>query len=165
MPPFQILACNLADGPALARNNIAAFWTDSTWVLMWPGKTCEYVTSQAALRIAHNLFSNREKWRHLKAVDTATGNLVGYVRWVLPEDDGEGKVWPSALGPAWSAEEMEKARRESQSADWEFDHGLDGLDDGIKERLMEGKRYLRECRPDSRILHTLLEFLKAPWCS
>ncbi|RDW66458.1 hypothetical protein BP6252_10093 [Coleophoma cylindrospora] len=158
MPPFHVLPCTLADGPALARNNIAAFWTDPTWILMWPGKTCEYVTSQATLRIAHNLLSNREKWRHLKAVDTATGELVGYVRWVLPEDDPEGKTWSAALGPVGSAEEREKARRESESADWEFDHSLDKQDEvmvGLKEDLMGGKRYLRECIPNYRPALTL----------
>ncbi|OHE99863.1 hypothetical protein CORC01_04764 [Colletotrichum orchidophilum] len=35
----------------------------------------------------HSLVGGREKKRHQKAVDDASGDVVGYARWILPDDD------------------------------------------------------------------------------
>ncbi|KAE8155001.1 hypothetical protein BDV25DRAFT_170325 [Aspergillus avenaceus] len=56
-----------------SRNNIAAFWEDPSWAILWPSD-----------RQPRSLLRNRECLRHQKAVDTNAGGVVGYARWVLP---------------------------------------------------------------------------------
>ncbi|KAK9386669.1 hypothetical protein V1515DRAFT_645294 [Lipomyces mesembrius] len=150
MAPFQIVPCTIDDGLSLAQNNIYAFWTDPTWVLMWPGKTKEYVTAQAARRMPHNLLTDRKHRRHQKVVDTQTGRVVGYARWDLPDLDdavpGELEhLWPEARVAAVDSERAIAAEREFKAADWDFDHSLDELDEkalAIKRRLMKPKEYI-----------------------
>lgn len=86
MPPFVVLPCTMDDGPALARNCVPAFWEDPDWAHIWTnvGKTCEYVTSQSELRWSHNLLLDPDRRRNLKAVDEETGEVVGYVRYIMP---------------------------------------------------------------------------------
>ncbi|CAD6567379.1 MAG: hypothetical protein ASARMPREDX12_000232 [Alectoria sarmentosa] len=143
-----ITSCTIADGPAIARNNIPAFWTDSTWVLIWPGKTCEYVTAQAARRMAATLLKDPAHVRHQKAINAQSGAIFGYVRWVLPcvdDENAAGSGWIAARVPAVSEAQQHEAERERDAADWEYDHALDDLDEqmlDMKRRLMDGKRYM-----------------------
>ncbi|KAL2129169.1 hypothetical protein VTI74DRAFT_8122 [Chaetomium olivicolor] len=83
-PAFTITHVTAADGPALARANIPAFWADRHWQLVWRHRTLEYHISQVALRYPRNLLRNRETARHQKAVDPVTGEILGYIRWSLP---------------------------------------------------------------------------------
>lgn len=164
-----ITSCTIADGPAIARNNIPAFWTDSTWVLMWPGKTCEYVTAQAARRMPATLLKDPAHVRHQKAVNAQSGAIVGYARWILPRLDDEIAArgrWTAARVPAVSEAQQREADRERDAADWEYDHALDDLDEQmleVKRRLMDGKRYMRELMFHSLVYHPLtikvLEYL------
>ena len=154
MPPFAVAPCTIEDGPALARNNMSAFWTDSTWVLIWRGKTLEYVIEQATRRTPHNLLDDPARRRHQKAIDTKTGALVGYLRWILPEKGpistaagGPADMWLDAQVPAVNEERRREAEREFTAADWEYSHASDELDApmlAIKERLLKQKEYLSE---------------------
>jgi len=76
MPNFAVKPCTFEDGAAIAINNMAAFWQDEAWVLIWTRveKTLEHVTSQAVLRSPQNLLNNREQKRHQKVVDVETVN-------------------------------------------------------------------------------------------
>ncbi|KAJ6571102.1 hypothetical protein B0H19DRAFT_1231054 [Mycena capillaripes] len=74
----------LADAPHLAHNNMSAFWTDASWRLLWPSITLPYLISQCSLRVPRNLLKDRATLRHQKAVDPATGALLGYARWKVP---------------------------------------------------------------------------------
>ncbi len=92
----------LADGPALGRNNMSAFWEDPSWILVWPtGTELDLLIDSATKRVPRNLLSDRAVLRHQKAVDPRTGALVGYARWRLPDaaatstEDGEA-AWPDA---------------------------------------------------------------------
>ncbi|MCJ1270781.1 hypothetical protein MMC22_010678 [Lobaria immixta] len=150
-----ITSCTIADGPNIARNNIAASWTDSSWVLMWPGKTCEYVTAQAARRMPATLLKDPAHVRHQKAVNAQSGAIVGYVRWVLPpanDENAGGSRWTAARVPAVSEAQHREAEGERDAADWKYDHALDDLDEQMlemKRRLMDEKRYM-PVHPDSR---------------
>ncbi|KAE8140682.1 hypothetical protein BDV38DRAFT_279659 [Aspergillus pseudotamarii] len=53
MASWKIEPCSVADAPALAYNDMSAFWEDPTWIL---------------------------EVRHQNAVDPLTGELVGYAR-------------------------------------------------------------------------------------
>jgi len=148
-PPFTIETCTAADGPALARNNIPAFFTIKNWSLLWTrvNKTCEYVTSQAALRWGYNVLKDPARGRYQKAVD-ANGQLVGYCKWVLPAGAGE-ELWPEAKVARVSEEEEKRIKAEFDSADWKFDHSFDVLDDPqdeMEQRLLGKKNYLRESK-------------------
>lgn len=167
MAPIIISPCTASDGPAIAENNIPAFWTDSTWVLIWPGKTCDYVTEQAARRTPHTLLMDPAHRRHQMAVDEGTGAVVGYCRWILPcsaERAPEAasaealdhsipcqcmELWPEARAPKVEDEEVRlEFERQFKAADWEYDHSLDVLDESMMEmkaRLMAKKNYI--CAP------------------
>jgi hypothetical protein len=168
--PFTLAPCTVHDGPALAQNNIPAFFTIPNWRLIWTrlNKSCSYVTSQAVLRYSYNLLSEPERKRHQKVVDK-TGMVCGYCRWVLPEgvkggDEGEegererakAELWAEAKVESVSEEEEERLKRQWESADWVYDHALDVLDgpqQEIKERLMGRKNYFRESLLISLIFH------------
>lgn len=150
MQEFVIETCTVADGPAMGRNNVTAFWTDQTWIQIWRGRTCEYVAEQAARRGSKNLLLDRAHRRHLKAVDPLTGALIGYARWVLPDagcpgEDGDpcNALWTNARIPDVPEELREKAERESDAADWTFTGGhMDGIDDPIEamQDVLRGKK-------------------------
>lgn len=126
---------------------MTAFWTDPAWVLMWRAKPLDYVIQQASLRGPKNLLLDRTNRRHQKAVDSESGAIVGYARWVLPTDTaGAEQCWSEARVPAVSAELQDEAERQYEAADWSFDHSLDELDDPItemKERHLKGRNYFR----------------------
>ena len=149
MPPFAIVHCTVDDGPALARNNMSAFWTDPTWVLIWRGKTLDYVVTQASRRMPQNLLTDTSQRRHQKAVDVNSGDVVGYMRWILPDTSTEtpDDMWPAAKVPSVNVNRAREAKREFDAADWSWDHALDKLDEPLtkmKTQLMKQKKYLCE---------------------
>lgn len=168
MTSIRIEGCTVDDGPAVARNNVPAFWTNAQWRLIWREKTLEHVTSQAALRMSWNLLRDPIHRRHQKAVDVNTGAVVGYARWILPDPYPDGavdvrSVWADGKVDAPSEERVKEIDREMQSADWTWDHSLDVMDEPIsaaQERLRKGKSYLSKCcylsQPHSAFTRPLL---------
>jgi hypothetical protein len=147
MPPYVVHPCTIQDGPALARIHVAAFWTDPTWVVIWPGKTQEYVAEQSARRKAHRLLQNTTHERHQKAVDAETGTVVGYVRWVFPKVDAVdmASLWPEARVPPVTEEQALEAEREFSAADFSYDTATDELDvpiHAMRDRIKNGKDYI-----------------------
>lgn len=105
---YIISGCTVADGDALAANNLPAFWADPHFRLNWPNRTLEYHVIQIAKRFPNHLLTGRETRRHLKAVHPDTGRIVGYARWILPagwELDASVTVWPEAVTPAVSEDD------------------------------------------------------------
>lgn len=74
-PAFSLSQVTVADGPALAANNIPAFWADPHWRLEWRHRALDYHTSQVALRYPRTLLRNLATARHQKAVDAVTGEI------------------------------------------------------------------------------------------
>ena len=139
---FTISQVTVADGPALAANNIPAFWADPHWRLEWRHRTLDYHVSQVALRYSHTLLRNRATARHQKAVDAATGEILGYARWSLPEShaimivESEGDrtpAWPEAVVPEVLEEEEEEMNRVAATAVWDPDLTSDPLLDRMRE--------------------------------
>jgi hypothetical protein len=58
MPTYKIEGCTVNDAVGLARNNMSAWWTDPTWVLLWPNRTTEDVIAQCTKRIPRNLLDD-----------------------------------------------------------------------------------------------------------
>ena len=147
---YTITHCIVADGPELSRNNLPAFWQDPTWVLSWRHTTLENHIETIAKRIPRNLINDRTVNRHQKALDPATGRIVGYIRWILPESsatlaDGT-PAWPEAVVPAVSAEEEAEIRRVAAGVNFNPSHESDALDvevGRVKEELLAKKEYMR----------------------
>jgi len=167
--PVSILPCTSIDGPAIGTLNVHAFWTDRTWVRLWPGKSLDFVATQAAKRGTHMLLSDQGRRRHLKAVDHANDDrIVGYARWQMPlfphPSGGEVperfgcNLWPDARVPDVPDNERQRAQAASEAADWDFDRALDVLDPpmlDMKEKWMGVKPYICSSRP----LHTRRHWL------
>ncbi|KAK5662111.1 hypothetical protein OQA88_8016 [Cercophora sp. LCS_1] len=132
---FTITGVTVADGPALAANNIPSFWAGPHWRLEWRHRTLECHISQVALRFPRNLLRNRETTRHEKAIDKITGKIVGYARWSMPishstitsTDDKSLPAWPEALVPAVSQEEEAEINRMAETTAWGPDYTTDPL--------------------------------------
>ena len=153
MSSFSIRPCTILDSDAIAATTIMAFWANPSWVLMWKGQTREAVIATAQKRMPHQLLHDRERKRHEKAVDSA-GALLGYARWVLPADVEDGvpaeRCWLDAKVPDPGVEARTEAARVFGVTERRYDHALDGLDEvieGVRKRLVEGRRFL--CTSDS----------------
>ena len=147
MTSWVIKGLTLDDAPALARNNMSAFWTDPNWVILWPGKKLEYIIEQVVKRAPNMLIRDREVFRHQKAVDPETGALMGYARWVLPAEVAKtasgDPAWPEAQIPAVSEAERAEIKRVADSAWWKpKDVPLDGVNMDASLRIMAGKPHL-----------------------
>ncbi|KAK6955623.1 hypothetical protein Daesc_003265 [Daldinia eschscholtzii] len=148
---WKIDGCTVADAPALARNNMSAFWEDPTWILLWPeGTTLGRLIESATKRYPRNLVTGRDEKRHEKAVDPVTGELVGYARWILPpshftKEDGSPE-WPEAQVPDVSDEEKQRFEEEAKSAWWNARKEISGIDDKndeVMDRLLAQGIYIK----------------------
>lgn len=152
MRSWTIKPCTVADAAALARNNIAAFWEDSSWNQLWPKEIqLQFLIEQSAMRQPRNLLRNRELLRHEKAVDSFTGEIIGYARWALPtgtSTDADGRPeWPEAQVPAVGKDEETRFEVLAESAWWYPKSEMSHMDDeinAIAERILSEKNYLRK---------------------
>ncbi|KAL4939881.1 hypothetical protein BDV06DRAFT_224602 [Aspergillus oleicola] len=161
-PDWKLSACTVSDGPALARNNIPAFYNDpsTSWALLWPeGMELNFLIEQSAKRQARNLLRNREFLRHQKATDPDTGGVVGYARWVLPTgrfptSNGDGRStppscpcpWEEAQVPAVSADGEMRFTRQAEAAWWSPRGDMYGMDDeihAVMERVIADAAYIK----------------------
>lgn len=143
---YLISGCTVADGDALAANNLPAFWADPHFRLSWPNRTLEYHVIQIAKRFPNRLLSGRETKRHLKAVDPETGRIVGYARWILPAGF-DVSVWPEAVTPAVSSEDEAFYRRLATMVDWASGDAADEQVSPVKkaeDEILARKTYIRE---------------------
>ncbi|KAF2964112.1 hypothetical protein GQX73_g9475 [Xylaria multiplex] len=151
MTTWKIERCVVGDAASLARNNMSAFWEDPTWILLWPeGTTREFLIEQCAKRQANNMLRDRERTRHLKAVDPSTGKIVGYARWILPRNhttahDGRPQ-WDEAQVPDVSDDEERKYEELALSAQWKGRSGVSGMDDknyAVMNPILAEKPYIK----------------------
>ncbi|KAF5484480.1 hypothetical protein CGCS363_v014803 [Colletotrichum siamense] len=146
MVSWKIVPCTLADAPALARNNMNAFWaTDKNWKLGWTIQNIEldFLVGEVIKRMPNNLLKNRETLRHFKAVDPETGTLMGYARWELPAKYADAPEWADAQIPDVSEEERKAIKERSDGAWWK-PYSMDGINDcgPEKHRILAEDRYI-----------------------
>jgi hypothetical protein len=138
----------LADAPALARNNMSAFWEDRPWRLSWEGTiTLDYLIMQTTSRFPNDLLHRRDVLRHLKAVDPDTGELMGYLRAALPVEhattpDG-APVWSDIQTADVSPMERERIHKVSENASLKLnDNGAEEVAFAIQERILSQGIYI-----------------------
>ncbi|KAJ3079682.1 hypothetical protein HK100_010354 [Physocladia obscura] len=127
---FTVSVCSVNDGNGLARTNMSAYWQDVNWRLMWEDKSLEYVTKQNAKRWPRNLTIDSRK-RHLKAVNSQTGQIVGYVRFILPETLSD--EWLEAKVPQPTEQEAADYLALYISADYAYSNITDHMDEPVTE--------------------------------
>lgn len=143
---YTITRCTVADGRDLAVNNMTAFWQgDPVWRMLWtPHKwTVDDVIRNCTLRMPRNLLRDRGTLRHQKAVDPATGGLLGYARWVLPES--RAGLWTKAQVPDVDDVERREIERVAETAMWNLGSDMDELDVPVtakKEELLAQEEFL-----------------------
>lgn len=120
--------CTVEDGPALAKNNMSAFWEQKWWNINWETATLDEVIEKAAARMPRNLLKDRHVLRHQMVIDTATGQPVGYARWIMPESHADG--WLEAQVPNVSDEERKRYDEQFAKIDWNT-RDLPNMDDPI----------------------------------
>lgn len=145
MVQYTLEPCTLADAPALARNNMPAFWQDKIWALSWKHTTLEEHIKVQGIRYARRLLADHETQRHIKAVDEA-GNVVGYVRWLIPaeraKDDAGNLVWSEFLGPTVTSEENAEIEKAVEATSFTPGNDTDAIDDKIQALNKEVKASL-----------------------
>jgi hypothetical protein len=151
MASWSIQKCSVGDGADLAYNNVSAFWTDPTWSTIWPKCVLpSFAIEQVRKRTPRNLLLERDRRRHQKAVDPATGELVGYARWILPSSHAGDEWWPEAQVADVSAEEKKAFEKEFEAAWWHFDDQDTEIDiamSAVKKRMLAERDYLGEWQP------------------
>jgi hypothetical protein len=146
MSAITLSNCTVSDAQAIAECNMTAWWHDPTYHMLWPGRTLQYVIDGAAARGPHRLLQGRERTRHVKAVDPATGRVVGYVRWDVPA--GHEASWPEMRTPdVTDPAERARYRRLHRDADLVSREGMGVLDDPvhrIRPEILKGRTFLGE---------------------
>ncbi|KXH68811.1 hypothetical protein CSAL01_00079 [Colletotrichum salicis] len=105
---FTISAVTYDDAAGVSMNNMTAFYhTDTHWRALWKSMPLDKIIEGATARMPHSLVSGREKKRHQKAVDADSSEIVGYARWILPDDDNRIS-WSEAAVREPSQEEADK---------------------------------------------------------
>jgi hypothetical protein len=150
MTPYIFSGCTIADGPAIARNNVAAFWEDPHFCLDWAHRTLEEHIDCQTKRIPRTLLFKPETKRNQKAIDPETGCLLGYARWNLPPQytfNANGTpVWPETVVLAVSPEEETKLLQIADTAIWDPRNSEEDLEVELrqeKKEILAKKDYMR----------------------
>ncbi|KAJ5948988.1 hypothetical protein N7454_002295 [Penicillium verhagenii] len=114
---FAVQPCYPADAPGIATTMMSARLTDPHWVKMWEDNISrDEIITGAIGRVPWNLINTRDAKRHQKVVDVASGQVVGYARWMLPPHLAKtGDVWQEAQVAEPTPEDREAYEKLSQA--------------------------------------------------
>jgi ribosomal protein S18 acetylase RimI-like enzyme len=135
---YQIEHVSTTDAAALSPVMMNAFSHDPHWRLLWaplsqPLPLASIITSTTA-RLPSNLTTGRSTKRHQKAIDSSTGRIVGYARWLLPEKCPAGLQWKDAQVAEPTEEEKKEFERLYQG-EVDKDGRLKGLNYEVMDKL------------------------------
>lgn len=162
--PYQLKSgLTVADAQGVAKTNVSAFWTQTWWRILFDASEQE-VVNKVASRTPQNLLAQRLVRRHQAVVDTTTGDIVGYARWILPEEHADD--WLEAQTPAVSDAERTRFKEmfdAEQLPMGENQDEMDALDDPVHEKQDE----LEPKTPNLSMWSTkfLLSSIAHPFCS
>jgi hypothetical protein len=123
--------CTVADGVGLGKCSASAFWGETWWRMLWPGRNVESMIEAVGARTPHNLLQYRDVRRHQKVVDAASGEIVGYARWVLPESHS-GK-WLEAQTPDVDNATRERLEKQFSETMFKYRDDMDDPDNHVHE--------------------------------
>lgn len=127
-----------------------AFYQDAHWASLWKGVTLENIIYDCARRLPWNLVKVTSTKRHRKVVDDATGNVVGYARWIIP--DGHIDTWADGVV---LENDLEKRQAYEQAFQDVTDDGkIRGLDHEMVDELSEAIE-----KAEAEVLSTGEDFL------
>jgi hypothetical protein len=109
--------------------------------------TVEHTIEQNIIRYPKFILTDREHRRHEIAVEDATGEVVGYTRWALPEIPDVRNIWASARVADVDKAVEEEADADAKKSDISFDQSYaEPLERvaAMRKVLFDGKGYLRE---------------------
>ncbi|KAH0155213.1 acyl-CoA N-acyltransferase, partial [Aureobasidium melanogenum] len=112
----SIATADNALASSIANAMVSARWKDPHWVALFRSDiSSARVTSETAKRLPWNLITGRASKRHQVAINNATGEVLAYARWILPEHltSADPVVWPEAQ--VREATEEEKSEFEKMS--------------------------------------------------
>lgn len=121
------------DSTGLADTMMRAFYQDAHWASLWKRITLENIIYDCARRLPWNLVKVTSTKRHRKVVDEATGNAVGYARWIIP--DGHADTWANGIV---LEDDLEKRQAYEQSFQNVTEDGtIRGIDHQMVDELSE----------------------------
>lgn len=146
----QPVSPNETDG--LARAMMSAFHQDKHWALLWPNMSLEEIIAGCTQRLPWNLVKVRTNKRHQKVIDEATGDIVGYSRWILPKD--LENMWLEAQITEPTAEEYQlyesrwkeaTVNGRSKGSNTAMVSEMSGVLDKEEEKIIGDQLYLCKC--------------------
>lgn len=133
MATYKLVSnCTVDDAVGLANSNMTAFYGEPWWNMNWD-KPLAAIIESAAARMPVNLLKERNVRRHQKVIDTSTGQIVGYARWILPESHADS--WLDAQVPDVSEQDKARFQTAFAAADWAIRPEVDGSDDLVLEQF------------------------------
>ncbi|XP_014559678.1 hypothetical protein COCVIDRAFT_35203 [Bipolaris victoriae FI3] len=121
------------DSTGLADTMMRAFYQDAHWASLWKRIMLENIIYDCARRLPWNLVKVTSTKRHRKVVDEATGNAVGYARWIIP--DGHADTWANGIV---LEDDLEKRQAYEQSFQNVTEDGtIRGIDHQMVDELSE----------------------------
>ena len=115
---MELQPCNVDDGPAIGALLATCFWPDPMYRMKFGDHTLEHIAKHHGARTAKSLLADPARRRHQKAVDPATGKMLGYARWTLTDKPEAENWWPAARLPRVSEERAAQASAEFDAAHW-----------------------------------------------
>ncbi|KAA8576934.1 hypothetical protein EYC84_006968 [Monilinia fructicola] len=137
----------MTDAPGLSRAMMSAWWEDEHWRALWAksGTTLEQIISDCIQRQPKSFTKGRNVKRHLKAVDTDSGEIVAYSRYIVPESHVD--FWLEAQIPEPSPEEDAEYERKFDEVtddgrirgmDYDFASEFGNPLEEVEGRILEG---------------------------
>lgn len=124
--------CTVDDAAGLANCNMTAFYGEPWWNMNWD-KPLDAIIESATARMPTNLLKDRNARRHQKVIDTSTGQIAGYARWILPASHADS--WLDAQVPDVSEQDKARFQTAYEAADWAIRPEVDGSDDLVVEQF------------------------------
>ena len=138
------------DSMGLADTMMRAFYQDAHWASLWKGVTLDTIIYDCARRLPWNIVKVTSPKRHRKVVEEATGNVVGYARWIIP--DGHVDTWANGIV---LETDLEKRQAYEQTFQDVTDDGkIRGIDHQMVDELSEVIE-----KAEAEVLSTGEEFL------
>ncbi|KAH6892481.1 hypothetical protein B0T10DRAFT_537468 [Thelonectria olida] len=133
MAPYVLQSpCTVDDVAGLARNNVSAFWDETWWRLLWNDRrTVDSLIDAVTIRTPKNLLTDRDVRRHQKVVDSDSGLIVGYARWILPVSHQSD--WLEAQALEVSEDQRDMFSQRHAQTDFSTREDMDDLDRHVHE--------------------------------